>query len=398
MNTVAGTHSFFAFRFSSLAVWQAGFRPFFTLALISGAVYPLVWALLFSGQWTLPRTSLPLLQWHAHEMLFGFGWAVLGGFLLTASKNWVKIRGIHGTWLAILTGFWIAERIAVLYANDLPALARFALMNAFILSCAGYIVYSLIRYRHQDSFKDNYFFLIGLPLFLIAKNLLLDPSHFALGAALSLGLFRLAFAVMLERTTPQFMRNAMKIDLPKRPALDTAVKMSVLASVFSPLMTAPLAAAVLGAAGTLMFIRFLTWKPLAGLKQFGIAIMYAGHAGLILHLWMQALGAAGVPFGIGTLSIHVFTFLCMGIIIPGMLIRISQGHTGRAIAFIGTDRVALALMFAASLARLVLTQFFPQHYSLWIAIAAVGWALCFALLSFRLIPFLFLPRVDGKIH
>jgi uncharacterized protein involved in response to NO len=29
-------------------------------------------------------------------MFFGFGWAVLGGFLLTASKNWVKIRGYHG--------------------------------------------------------------------------------------------------------------------------------------------------------------------------------------------------------------------------------------------------------------------------------------------------------------
>jgi hypothetical protein len=30
-------------------------------------------------------------------MFFGFGWAVLGGFLLTSTKNWVGVRGYHGT-------------------------------------------------------------------------------------------------------------------------------------------------------------------------------------------------------------------------------------------------------------------------------------------------------------
>src|SRR5262245_58037929 len=67
---------------------SVGFRPFFALAMLSGAILPVLWALVFTGQFT-PPGPLSVLQWHAHEMFFGFGWAVLGGFLLTATKNWV---------------------------------------------------------------------------------------------------------------------------------------------------------------------------------------------------------------------------------------------------------------------------------------------------------------------
>src|SRR4051812_6242280 len=94
-------------------IWLAGFRPFFTLAFVSGAILPIVWALVFAGLLVLPASGLPALTWHAHEMFYGFGWAVMGGFLLTASKNWVKIRGIHGGPLALAALLWLVERVAV---------------------------------------------------------------------------------------------------------------------------------------------------------------------------------------------------------------------------------------------------------------------------------------------
>lgn len=380
------------------ALWLAGFRPLFLMALLSGITLPVTWGFLFSGWWSLPVGSLPPVQWHAHEMLYGFGWAVLGGFLLTASKNWVKIRGLHGGPLAALTAFWIAERTAVLYAADLSPTPRFLLLNLFVLSCSAYICYSLVRFRHQDSFRDNYFFLIGLPLFLVAKNLLLDPAWFTAGAAMSVGLFRLAFAVMLERTTPQFMKNAMNIDIVRRPVLDTVAKVLVLASVFAPFVPTSLATHVLTATGLAMLLRFLTWSPLRGLSNFGIALMYVGHFGLIIHLFMEAAKSADLAAGVGTLSTHVFTFLCMGTIIPGMLLRISQGHTGRKLLFTVTDRIGFAVMGAAAFSRLVLTQIWPTHYALWISIAGAGWALCFLLIGLRVAPFLWQPRVDGKVH
>src|SRR5690606_11535702 len=101
---------------------------------------------------------------------------------------------------------------------------------------------------------------------------------------------------------------------------------------------------------------------------------------------------------VGTLSTHLFTFLCMGVVIPGMLIRISQGHTGRPIVFSVTDRVAISLMIIGAFSRLVLTQVYPEQYVLWIMIAGIGWASCFALIGIRLTPFLFQARIDGKTH
>ena len=80
----------------SQPLWHAGFRPFFALACLSGIVLPLLWALMFAGALEAPTAAFTASQWHAHEMFFGFGWAMLAGFLLTASKNWVKIRGYHG--------------------------------------------------------------------------------------------------------------------------------------------------------------------------------------------------------------------------------------------------------------------------------------------------------------
>lgn len=339
-----------------------------------------------------------MLQWHAHEMLFGFGWAVLGGFLLTASKNWVKIRGIHGLPLALLALTWIIERIAVLISGDFPYWMRAVSLNVFMISCGGYVCYSLIRYRKQDSFKDNYFFLIGLPLFLVAKNLLLDPETFKIGAAMSLGLFRLAFAVMFERTTIQFMKSTFGITIPRWQFLDLSIKFLVLASVFHPFLHDQVAILVLGGAGLMMLARLLTWRPDLGFRNFGVSLMFIGHFALAFHFILEAVTISGMWPMVGSLSTHVFTFLCMGVVIPGMLIRISQGHTGRPIVFSISDRVALSLMIAGAFSRLVLTQLLSEQYFFWIATAAIAWSLCFAIIGIRITPFLFQARIDGKIH
>lgn len=379
------------------ALWLAGFRPFFLLAIFAGAVLPPLWALVFSGRLSLPGSSLPVLNWHAHEMLFGFGWAVLGGFLLTASKNWVKIRGIHGWPLALLAGLWIFERFMILHALAVPPWLRPLLLNGFLIGCAGYVLWSLVKYREQDTFKDNYFFWIGLPLFLTAKSLMLFPETASSGAAMTIGLFRLAFAVMLERTTSQFMRNGLGVSLPRYPALDLSIKFLILASAYAPFFPGRPAGVLLASTGLLMAVRFFTWRPLKGLRNFGIAIMYIGHAGLITHLFFESALHLQGPSGVGSLSTHIFTFLCMGIIIPGMLIRISQGHTGRPILFKATDRLAIAIMGLAAFFRLIAPQIWPHAYLDWIALSASGWSLCFILVGLRVSPYLWQPRVDGKV-
>lgn len=381
-------------------VWLVGFRPFFTLAFFFGAALPLFWAAVLAGWVTLPHAALAPVQWHAHEMLFGFGWAVLGGFLLTASKNWVSVRGLHGGPLALAVALWLVERGVVMTAaaDALTAPLTLALLNAFGLYVIGYLVWTLVRYRKQDSYPDNWFFICALPLFLVAKNLMLVPESWNLGVSMSIGLFRVAFALMFERTMTPFMKNGMGVTLPRRRWLDTSIKSLVLLAAFEALLPVGVAVVVLSTAAALLLARFLTWKPLVGLRRLDIGVMYVGYLGLVIHLVLSAVRLSGHFVGLGALSIHAFTFLCIGLVVPAMLIRISQGHTGRKLLFTASDRAALWLMGLAALLRLVATQLWPARYADFVTAAALGWSACFLLIGVRLTPFLWQARVDGREH
>ena len=185
-------------------LWLVGFRPFFALACLSGLSLPLIWVLIFLGLLPAPASVFAAVQWHAHEMFFGFGWAVLGGFLLTSTKNWVQIRGYHGAPLIVLVVAWLFERVGMWFGGRWPTwLFQFS-NTLFLAAIVAMILWTLIRHRKTDSYRDNYFFLLILPAFLIAKQLMLDAEHFRAGTAMATGLFRVAFLVMLERTLTLF--------------------------------------------------------------------------------------------------------------------------------------------------------------------------------------------------
>lgn len=377
-------------------LWLAGFRPFFALALLMGILLPILWAFLFSGKLLLITKVNPL-QWHAHEMLFGFGGAVLFGFLLTASKNWVKIRGIHGLGLMSLTGLWILERFFYYNLMQSSALIKHIGLSLFPLFCGFYIVSTLIKYRKNDSFKDNYFFMILLMFLLLTKNLLISNEYYQHGIALSIGLFRLAFAIMFERTIMQFMKNSENINLYKNPILNFSIKILVLLSAFQSFLPTIFSVSLLSFSAFLLLIRWLLWRPDIGLRKFGNATMYIGYFGLILHLIFEALRLNGL-WSSGTISIHIFTFLCMGIVIPSMIVRISQGHTGRKAAFTIIDKIAIILILISSVFRLLFPFAFSVNYLLDIQIAGFLWTMAYIILGLRLWPFLFQKRIDGKVH
>jgi uncharacterized protein involved in response to NO len=126
--------------------------------------------------------------------------------------------------------------------------------------------------------------------------------------------------------------------------------------------------------------------------------MYLGYLGIAVHLFLEALRVSGHFLVVGDVSTHVFTFFAMGLIVAGMLTRISMGHTGRKLVFVKSDKVAVSAIIIAAFTRVVAPQFFPLAYAWWIAVSAAGWIICFAILGFRLVPFLLQPRVDGRIH
>ncbi len=378
-------------------LWLVGFRPFFALACLAGMSLPVLWTLVFSGTVTLPG-SLPALRWHAHEMFYGFGWAVLGGFLLTATKNWVQVRGYHGPALQLLVAAWLLERITLWWGSGWPPALFLAGANLFLGLIVAMLAATLIRHRRRDSYRDNYFFLLVLPAFIVAKNLLLTEAGFALGWSMTLGLFRMAFLVMLERTLTPFMKGAFQVDLLRYRPLDMSIKFLGLALVLEAAMPTTAAAAIALLLAALMAARLCWWHPHRALRRLDIGIMYLGYLALVGQLLLDAWEKlAGTPW-VGTLPLHVFTFGAMGLVIPAMILRIAKGHTGRKVVFAPGDKAVLWIMIAAFAIRTAAPQLWPAAYLRWIELAAVAWFAAFALLAWRTLPFLLQPRVDGKEH
>ncbi len=384
--------------FSQHPLWLVGFRPFFALACLSGVALPALWALFFSGTLAPPSWPVSPTQWHAHEMFFGFGWAIMGGFLLTSTKNWVKTRGYHGTALMLLVAAWLLERAGMWWAGELPPVLFRLSSNLFLAAIVGMLLWTLIRHHQSDSFRDNIFFLIILPLFWVAKTLLLQPEHFHLGWSMTLGLFRVAFLVMLERTLGQFMKNVFQAAILRRPALDVSIKALALVLAFAGFMPPALQGGLAFLLAGLLVGRFAFWKPGLALRRLDIGIMYLGYLAIVVQLLLESVDRVAQPEWLGSLPMHVFTFGVMGLIIPAMLIRIANGHTGRKVVFDRLDKSVLWIMIAGFVIRIIAPQFFPAGYVYWIGLAAACWCACFAILGWRYIPYLWRPRVDGKEH
>ncbi len=385
-------------KLSAHPFWLAGFRPFFALACLSGLSLPMLWVLIFLGVLPAPESAFGAVQWHAHEMFFGFGWAVLGGFLLTSTKNWVQIRGYHGAALIFLVAAWLFERIGMWFGARWPFLLFEFSNTLFLASIVAMIVWTLVRYRKDDSYRDNHFFLLILPAFLIAKQLMLSAEHFQIGISMATGLFRVAFLVMLERTLTQFMKGIFQVDILRNAALDKAIKLLALTLVAGGLMPPPLAAWISLLLALLLAGRFIFWKPQLAMRRLDLGIMYLGYGAIMLQLLVEVLGQVAPVAWVGSVAVHIFTLGVMGLIIPAMLIRIAKGHTGRKVVFEKIDKLVLWIMMAAFVLRVITPQLYSAGYALWLLLAASCWLAGFAILAWRLIPFMVQPRVDGKEH
>lgn len=378
-------------------LWLVGFRPFFLLGCAAGAALPLIWALAFSGHDFLPSPPVSSLTWHAHEMFFGFGWAILGGFLLTSTKNWVNVRGHHGAGLVFLAAAWLFERLGMAWGGAWPQ-ALFLLSNfLFLGSIIFMLLWTLIRYRAQDSYADNAFFFVLLPAFIIAKYLILF-GDFKAGTDMALALFRLAFLVMLERTLTQFMKGVFQVNILRTRALDMPIKLLGLALLATPLLPQFTLALLSFLLAALLLIRFVFWQPLLAARRIDIGIMYIGYLAIVAQLLLVGAATFIDLQLVGTVATHIFTFGAMGCIIPAMIVRIANGHTGRKVVFTALDKSVLYLMLAALLIRTIIPQLAPEKYLATIHAAATCWLIGFSLIAWRYAPYLLRQRIDGREH
>lgn len=127
--------------------WLAyGFRPFFLLAAAYAPLALVPWVGALLQQFVLPMSLSPLV-WHGHEMLFGFAFAALAGFLLTAIPSWAGVRPLTGAGLASLVGLWLLGRVSFWFGASLPVLVVVALNLMFSLALLAWVLPSLLLPR-----------------------------------------------------------------------------------------------------------------------------------------------------------------------------------------------------------------------------------------------------------
>src|SRR5690554_3842969 len=92
------------------ALFALGFRPLFLAGALFAVLAVPLWIAAFLGhiEFTPAGGSL---GWHRHEMVFGFGTAIVAGFLLTAIQAWTGVPTISGLPVLLLAALWLAGRL-----------------------------------------------------------------------------------------------------------------------------------------------------------------------------------------------------------------------------------------------------------------------------------------------
>lgn len=371
------------------ALFRLGFRPFYLLAALFGALAIALWVATFHGlRWGSP---LPAVLWHQHEMVFGFALAVVAGFLLTAGRVWTGRATPEGWALALLALHWLAARGAM-YSG--PPLLATVVDGAFPFVVAAVMARAIVGAGN----RRNYF-VIALLAALGATNLWFHVAPGAPSMRAALWLVMCLVVVMAGRVVPSFTANALpKAGVQLHPRLDRAALAVTVAAfaadVFVPAGGVPVVAPLAFAAAVLHVVRQQGWRPLATRGQPILWILHLSHAWIPMGFVLLALGALGLVNP--SAAAHAFGVGVMGGLIIAMITRTALGHTGRPLAAGRAELAAYVLVHAAAVLR-VLVAVVPlaAHLTL-VALSGALWCAAFLLYFVTYAPRLAAPRIDAK--
>ena len=361
-----------------MPLFALGFRPFYLLAGAYAALSVPLWALQYAG-W-LPGAG-PL--WHAHEMLFGYAFAVIAGFLLTAVRNWTGLPTPSGAALAAIATLWLGARVIAVFS--LPA-AAFA-DAAFAVALAWGIGRPIVASRNR-----NWFFIVLVLALGGASTAFHELPRVALAAGLDLVL--LVIAVMAGRVVPAFTNNAVPGAGARRIAwLEYAALGSILLLLFLDGMDFQVPLVALAAA-VLHATRLVLWATLKTRGRPILWILHLSYAWIVVHLLLR--GLAHWDLVAPALATHAFTIGTVGGLTLGMMTRTSRGHTGRSLETGRAELSAYVMVHAAAAVRVLLPIAMPSAYAACVAASAVLWSAAFLVFTVAYYPILSRPRLDGR--
>jgi len=370
-------------RYQGPAILSYGFRPFFLVGALYSGLSILLWLPLFYGELDL-NTSFAPVDWHIHELFFGYLTAIITGFLFTAVPNWTGRMPIQGMPLLVLVLIWLAGRLAVTFSASLGWGAAMAVDLAFLAAIALVIGNEIIAGSNWRNLK------VLLPLLLLlAANVLFHVEAQVTGTTdLSRRIATMAAITLIMliggRIIPSFTRNWLARENPGRlPApfgradmISIAVAVFALA-VWSAAPQTGLAAGLLGVAALLHFYRLARWAGDRALRDPMIWILHVGYlfvpAGFAL-LALSGIASESVPQAAG---MHALAAGAIGVMTLSVMVRATLGHTGQALQAGPGSLLIFGAVVVAALAR-ISAAFRIDAAEILLHVAAFGWFVGFA--------------------
>ena len=343
-------------KYNGPALFSYGFRPFFLGGAAWSAACVALWIAQFMGGFSLPTAYAPL-DWHIHEMLYGYVAAVVSGFMLTAIPNWTGRLPINGTPLAALVALWLAGRLAILFSTYLGIVAAAVIDVAFLATLAIVAAREIIVGRNWRNLR-----VLVLICVFIAGNVVFHAEVYFPGSAdygIRIGIAAVVMLISLVggRIVPSFTRNWLarhgdgRLPAPFSRFDVASIAVSLIAlALWVGLPASVITGAVLIAASLMQIARLSRWAGDRTACDRLVLVLHVGYA--FVPIGFALLGASILaPSAIPpSPAIHAWTAGAMGLMTLAVMTRASLGHSGQALsAGRGTQAIYLLALCAALL-------------------------------------------------
>ena len=379
-------------------VLSYGFRPFFLLAGIFAIAAMVGWIGALIAGWEIGG-DYGMLNWHAHEMLFGYTSAALAGYMLTAIPNWTGRLPVSGLPLLGLVAVWLVGRLVMAVPGVIGLPLSMLAEACFLPLMVAIAATEIIAGKNWKNLK----ILAGLSA-LSLVNIAFHVSVAFNGVALEASRAGVAIYVMLiavvgGRIVPSFTRNWLaKAGSPRLPApfgrfdiVATAWLLVALALwvVFPETIVTACSAAV---AAILHAVRLARWHGQRTVDEPLLLALHVGYA--FIPLGMLSVALASLGWIANASALHVLTVGAIAGMTFAVMTRASLGHTGRALTASPRTSVAyLALTLSAVLRPFA--ELIPSQYHLLLSLSGACWLIAFGLFVLEFGPMLVSPRLKA---
>lgn len=380
------------------AILSYGFRPLFLLAGVWAALAMAVWSASLSAGFVLP-SAYGMLDWHVHELLFGYVPAVVAGFLLTAVPNWTGRLPVVGTPLLVLVLVWLAGRAAMLLSAAVNPWLAAVIDMAFLAMLMAVIAREILAGSNWRNLKV--LVLIGL---LLAANGLFHYEAIGSGAAATgysarFGLSVTLMLIMLigGRIVPSFTHNwlarrgegAMPVSFNRFDA----VVMAASALTFIGWVLWPderLLAILFVIAGGLNLWRLYRWAGYRASAEPLVLVLHAAYAFIPLGFFTGAIALAWPQIANPGAFVHAWTAGAVALMTLAVMTRASLGHTGQPLR--ATPAIASIYVLVALSAVFRILAGFNLVADVLIYAAAALWIAGYTLFVILYAPLFLKPR------